>query len=222
MAAQLSVLRRWTVVVAAGEALGFLAPAVAGFVTASLPAATAVPLVLLAGAVEGAVLGAAQATVLGGVLPGLRRDRWIALTAAAAVTAYVLGFLTARLGGAGTALGISAAVGTGALLLVTVGGAQSIELRHHVPRAHRWVGWTALAWLLALATFLAIATPLWHAGQPAATAIAVGAAAGAAMAVVQAAVSGWGLVRLLDPPTNAAGRPADRSISPTTHLEVRR
>lgn len=85
----------------------------------------------------------------------------------------------------------------GALLLTTIGGAQYLELRHHVSGAARWIGWTAVAWLASLGAFLAIATPLWHPGQSRGAAIAVGVVAGATMAVVQAAITGLGLRRLL-------------------------
>ncbi len=56
---------------------------------------------------------------------------------------------------------------------------------------------TALAWLLGLGVFLAVATPLWRPGQPVPVAVAVGLVAGALMAVVMASVTGLGLVHLL-------------------------
>uniref|UniRef100_UPI0015FEE894 hypothetical protein n=1 Tax=Nocardioides pelophilus TaxID=2172019 RepID=UPI0015FEE894 len=184
--------------------VGFLAPAVVGVATVGLPWWGGLPALLAAGAVEGAVLGGAQATVLRRELPALRRDRWVALTAAAAVAAYVLGAGTTY---AGTAApwwlqGVLFPV-LGVALLCTIGAAQWVELRHHVPRAGRWIGWTAVAWLCALGAFLAIASPLWHEGQGLAYGIAVGVVAGVVMAAVQAVVTGWGLVRLL--------RDADRS-----------
>lgn len=202
--------RRWTGVVTLGESVGFLAPVAAGVASESQRATTGAAAVLLAGAVEGAVLGWAQHRVLRQVLPGIRAARWVALTAGAAVVAYLLGFLLAYLGGIGSALAIAAMVVVGALLLATIGAAQQVELRHHVPDSGRWVRWTVLAWLLGLATFFAVAPPLWHAGQPAGVAIAIGAVAGVAMAFVQAAVTGVGLLRLLAAPgrhLGAGGRP---------------
>lgn len=188
----------WTATVTAAETVGFLAPAVVGVVTVSLPWWGGLPALLAAGAVEGAVLGWAQATVLRRELPALRRDRWTALTAAAAVAAYVLG---AGMTYAGTAAPWWLQVGLfpvlGVALLCTIGAAQWVELRHHVPRAGRWIGWTAAAWLCALGAFLAIASPLWHEGQAVGYGIAVGVVAGVVMAAVQAVVTGWGLVRLL-------------------------
>ena len=118
-------------------------------------------------------------------------------TAGAAVAAYALGFLMSQLGASGTPLGFVAAAAVGLLLLGTIGGAQWLELRHHVPQAVRWIGWTAVGWLAALGTFLAIATPLWRPGQSTSAAVAVGVAAGGAMAVVQAAATGLGVVRLM-------------------------
>ncbi|WP_158282986.1 hypothetical protein [Nocardioides silvaticus] len=197
------VFRSWTWRVSAAESVGFLAPAIAGVLSLGLAAPAGVATVLLAGALEGAVLGLAQASVLRGVLPGLHGGRWTALTAGAAVAAYALGFLMSQLGASGSPLGFVGAAAAGLLLLGTIGGAQWLELRHHVPQAVRWIGWTAVAWLAALGTFLAIATPLWHPGQSVINAVAVGVAAGIAMAVVQAAGTGLGIVRLVSPVTAA-------------------
>jgi hypothetical protein len=55
--------------------------------------AVVVPALLVAGALEGAVLGAGQALVLRATLPDFPTGRWIAVTAGAAVFAYVLGLL---------------------------------------------------------------------------------------------------------------------------------
>lgn len=187
----------WTGVVTAGESVGFLVPATAGVASTSSPAWVGVPAVLAAGAVEGAVLGWSQQVVLRRALPDLRRGRWVALTAGAAVAAYVLGFVLALLGGIGTWAAIVAMTAVGAALVATIGVAQTVELHRHVPRAGRWVAWTALAWLIGLAAFLALSMPLWHVGQPLGEAVAVGAAAGMAMALVQAAVTGAGLLRML-------------------------
>ena len=194
-----AVFRTWVLRVSAGEALGFLAPAIAGVAASDLSATAGVVLLLAAGVVEGTVLGIAQQSVLRRVIPGLRGARWTALTAGAAVIAYVLGFLMSYLGGRASATAVVGSVAAGVLLLTTLGGAQWLELRHHVPGAVRWIGWTAVAWLAALGAFLAIATPLWHAGQATGTAIAVGVLAGTVMAVVQAVTTGVGLLRLLPP-----------------------
>lgn len=187
----------WIATVSLGEGLAFLAPAFAGVAMASLPPVEGGLLLLAAGAMEGAILGWAQARVLRRALPTLRSRRWIALTATGAFAAYCLGFVMTALAateGLSTILAMSA---TGILLLSSIGIAQWQELRHHVRDADRWVVWTAAAWLCGLATFLLIATPLWHTGQSAATAIAIGVVAGLAMATAQAVVTGWGLLRLL-------------------------
>jgi hypothetical protein len=190
-----ALLRRWTLRVSAGEAVGFLAPATVGAATVGAGRA-AVPLLLAAGAVEGAVLGWAQSTVVRSALPALRPGRWVALTAAGAAVAWLLGLSASAIGGPEPGR-IVVAAALGCVLLVSLGLAQWVELRHHVPRAWRWVVITAAAWLLALAVFMAVATPLWHEGQPVGEVIAVGVAAGLLMAVTQAATTGWGMVRLL-------------------------
>ena len=74
-------------------------------------------------------------------------------------------------------------------------------------RSWRWIAVTALAWCLALGVFFAIAPPLWHEGQALWLTILIGAAAGLAMAVTMAAVTGWGLLRLTGPGGRREARP---------------
>jgi hypothetical protein len=192
---------RWTGWVTAGETVGFTIPAVAGALTAAAPAVVAVPSLLLAGAWEGAILGAAQAHVLRHVLPSVPRRAWIVATSAGAVVAWFLGLLPAAL--AGTVVGwprpvlILAAGLLGTVLLLTIGVAQWTVLRHRVDHAGRWIGITAVGWLAGLTAFMVVASPLWHEGQAAAVTAAIGVGAGLVMAATVAAVTGFGLVRLL-------------------------
>lgn len=53
-----------------------------------------------------------------------------------------------------------------------------------------------VAWLVGLAVFFAVASPLWRAGQSMALVVAIGVLAGVLMAVGMAAVTG-GLMRML-------------------------
>ena len=192
---------RWVRRVTAGELVGFAAPATVGVVSASWPSWWAYPAMLAAGAVEGAVLGWAQAGLLRPAVEGLRPRRFIALTSAGAVVAYAVGLAPSTLGGdladLPPVLLAVAALLAGAVLLGSIGTAQWIELRRWVPRAGRWVAATALAWALALAVFGAVATPLWHEGQPVALSILVGLVAGLCMAATAAAVTGAAFIRLV-------------------------
>lgn len=192
--------RTWTGLVAASEAVGFLFPAAAGVAVQSAPLAAGVVVILAAGALEGIFLGWAQQAVLRRALPGLHRGRWVALTAGAAVAAYALGYLLAFLVGVGSWVFIVPIIATAPLLLLTIGGAQTVELRRHVRRADEWITWTALAWLVGLAAFFAITTPLWHEGQAPLASVGVGVLGGAVMALLQAAVTGVGMLNLLVPP----------------------
>lgn len=212
-----ALLRLWIPVVAGAELVGFAVPATVGVLTVDAPPSVSLPAVIGAGAVEGVLLGAGQGLVLRRCLPAISLPRWVTATAAGATLAYVLGLLpstTASLTAAWPVVVTGPlAVVLGLLLLASIGGAQWLELRHHVRHAGRWVGVTALAWLLGLAVFVAVAVPLWHPGQTVAFAVLVGLAAGALMALVMAAVTGLGLVRLVRPvhpvhPSPAPGAPA--------------
>ncbi|MGY1731106.1 hypothetical protein ACI798_06245 [Geodermatophilus sp. SYSU D01045] len=194
--------RRWLLVVTAGEALGFLVPVTAVLLgAADLPGPAALAVLVAAGAAEGALLGAAQAAVLAPVLPGLSRRDWTARTAAAAVVAWFLGAAPSTWAsgvlGLPLAVQVPLALVAAALLLTVIGAAQWTVLRRHVPRAGRWIGCTALAWLAGLLVFTALTTPLWQPGQDPLLVAAIGVLGGLAMALTMAAVTGRGVVVLL-------------------------
>jgi len=194
------VWRSWFVWTTAGETLGFTVPAAAAALTAHRSAWVTVPALLIAGAVEGALLGLAQATVLRRMLPGLRARRWVVATSAAAVLAWLIGLLPSVFGGQLTTwpAWLQIVVGGlgGTILLLSIGTAQWLVLRGHLPRAGRWIAITAGAWLAGLAAFMIVATPLWHEGQSTLLIATIGAVAGLMMAATVAAITGFGLVRL--------------------------
>ena len=143
---------RWLVLVTAGEWLGFAFPAATGIVLSQLHVSGVVEVVGLgiAGAIEGLLLGAAQAWAW--PLP-VRRLRYAGLTALAACGVWV-GVMSlmqwVALHSEPTVLLLTLGVSTAVLGLLAMGAAQWVELRHHSQRAWRFIMWTALAWLLAL------------------------------------------------------------------------
>jgi hypothetical protein len=202
-AADRAFLRRWLLVVTAGEVAGFALPAVVGPLTSDRSAAVSYPALVVAGLVEGAVLGWAQWSVARRRLPALSRRRWIGLTSVGAAMAYAVAMLAPTFWDvlSSWSIGLQVLVFAlgGTLLLLTIGTAQWVELRRHVARAARWIAVTALAWCLALAVFFAVATPLWQEGQAFWLTLVIGVVAGLAMALTMAAVTGWGMVRLTRP-----------------------
>ena len=195
------LLRRWVVWTVAGEMVGFVAPAVLGVVSANWSPRTALPTMVLAGAVEGLMLGAAQAHALAPSIPGLRPARFALLTTVAAALAYVLGMLPSALGtqlvDAPRLPVVLAGLLAAMLLLASIGTAQWLELRRHVDNAWTWIATTAAAWLAGLVAFLVIATPLWHPDQRPALVVLIGLVAAGAMATTVALVTGLALPRLL-------------------------
>lgn len=196
-----ALFRTWFPLVTFAEFLGFAVPAGVGALTADKAAALVVPALLAAGAVEGAVLGWGQATVLRRALLGVSRSRWVAATSGAAVVAYSAG-LAPSTWAAGMATWhpvplVVASAALGCVLLGSIGAAQWLVLRGHVPRAGRWIVTTAVAWLLGLAVFLGFTMPLWQPGQALAITVAIGVVGGLLMAATTAAVTGYVLRRLL-------------------------
>jgi hypothetical protein len=190
--------RRWVALTTAGEVLGFIVPAVAAALTTvgGVEGLPQVAVLMATGAVEGALLGWAQAVVLRRVVPGLDTRSWVLATALAAVLAYAMGMLPSLLFPLPVPAMIAIGTVAGTILLGSVGTAQWLILRRHRPHSAWWIAVTAGAWVLGLGAFLAIATPLWRPGQPAALIAAIGVLASVAMAATMAAVTGWGVLRL--------------------------
>ncbi len=193
--------RAWFRTVTLGEFVGFCVPAaVALLAFRQAPAVTLVAMVV-AGAFEGAALGAAQAHVLKRELLGFSRADWVMATSVAAALAWLLGMLPSTLHDVWKDWPLTAtvpvAVVLGSLLLSSIGLAQWIVLRRHVARAWPWVGATALAWCAGLLVFLAVTTPIWRPGQSPLLVAAVGVLGGLGMAATMAWVTGWFLARIV-------------------------
>ena len=192
---------RWLGVVSLGLVVGLVVPLTAALVVADRVDGWPLILLLAAGAGGGALLGWAQALVLRGLLSDFRCRDWVVRTAFAAGVAWSIGLAPTALDpvwqqwpGAVQAM---AALDVLAVLLLAVGVAQWTVLRRHLRGGVRWIAWTAAGWLAGLGAFSLVAIPLWHPGQHPVLVVLVGVVAGVGMAVVTAAVTGWGVVRLL-------------------------
>jgi hypothetical protein len=152
---------------------------------------------VLAGSVEGAVLGSAQADCLyrWRVLPV--RRWWIIATSLGAAFAWSLGMLPSTLGGVSWTARTAVAVGIGGLMLLTsLPLAQYFVLRDHVERASLWIPINVAAWLLGIAWTL-LPSPWIDQSTSTGTLILVYSVAGLCMAATVAVVSGLGMSRLL-------------------------
>jgi hypothetical protein len=199
--------RRWLVVTTAGEVAGFTAPAVAGAWTtaANVSGLLQAAVLIIAGAAEGAMLGWSQTRVLRLVLPGLDTRSWTRATACGAMLAYAMGMLPSLLFPLPAPAMIAVGAVAGTVLLASIGTAQWLVLRRHEPRTAWWIPVTAAAWVLGLAAFLAVATPLWRPGESVAVIFGIGLLAAVVMAGTVAAVTGAAVVHL-DGRRGARGR----------------
>ncbi|TMS00334.1 nitroreductase/quinone reductase family protein [Nonomuraea basaltis] len=194
---------RWTRAVTLGEMAGFTVPAVVGAVVSGpewgmlgigplLQGAA----IVMAGAVEGAILGLAQAYALRSALPAIATRDWVRATAVGAVMAWIVGAMPIVLGERVLRWPPAVLALLGLTLLVAMGLLQWRVLRRHVRRAFWWVIATAGSWLVALGAFALVTTPLWQEGQPGWLVVAIGLLGGAVMAATVAALTGAALVRL--------------------------
>lgn len=148
---------RWTVGVTVAEGIGFLGPVLVGVLATprGLSELERGLALTCAGLWEGTCLGLGQALLL--PLP-LGRVRFAALTALGGglVWASVMGLMGLARSGLGPGILIPASLTLGCAALLLMGSLQWLELRR-LPKAPAlglgamgWVGWTALAWLVAL------------------------------------------------------------------------
>jgi hypothetical protein len=211
-------LLRWVLLVTLAEAVGFTVPTAVGtgLTRASWgPVATLIALVL-AGSVEGAVLGTAQADCLyrWGVV-AVRRW-WIVATSIGAAVAWSIGMSIFTLGGPSWTAARFVVVGIGGLLLLTsLPLAQYFALRDHVRRPLLWIPINMAAWLVGIGWTLAPSP--WVGESTSATAlILIYGIAGLCMAATVAVVTGVGIIRLMRPPIEI-GTDGERSSARSKH-----
>lgn len=193
--------RRWTAAFVIGELVGFVPPAVTGATlgTLGVPDPVLVAGLTAAGVVEGAVLGAAQRTVLERWAAAVDGRAWVVATATAAAFAWFVGMAGGALMGAdiappGLLLVVLAPAWTAALL--SMGYLQWRVLRAALPRSARWVWVTAGAWLVGVMIPVA-ALSLVPDGWPGWAQAVVGVASAVAMGATVGALTGRTLEGLL-------------------------
>ena len=194
-------LSRWVLVVTLGEAIGFTVPAAVGVAVtaASWGPFPTVGAMVLAGSVEGALLGLAQADCLyrWRVLPV--RRRWVVATSIGAAVAWSLGMLPSILGGLNWTAGTVVAAAIGALILLSsLPLAQCVVLRDHVRPSVRWIPINMAAWLAGIVWTL-LPSPWVDQSTSTGALIFIYGIAGLCMAATVAVITGLGMIRLLRP-----------------------
>jgi len=149
-------LAAWIAACALAEGIGMGAAAAASRAANDVNGfGSALAIIVLAGLVEGAALGALQGWWVARRFPGVSRMSWLVITIAVAG----LGWAAASLPGLGAsstggepalALVVLGALALGALMGALLGVAQALVLRKHVRHPWRWVSISALAWAPAM------------------------------------------------------------------------
>lgn len=191
----------WTLATAGAETIGYAAAAV----LFGLPAGP-----ILAGMVEGTLLGLAQAAVLRRRLRSFPGATWWLLTAVVATAGW--GSTSAFGGAEGGAepgpwltalLGAGLGVGMGVLM----GAGQWLVLRRRLAPAWRWIPASALGWGLGMVPAMEVAA--LPATSPGVFGLLLlGAVGGFLMGAAVGLVTGWQLVRLVPAPPNRVVSPA--------------
>ena len=191
-----SARNRWLTAVTLAEAVGYMIPASMGILLtkAGFTAEQVSYAVVLAGFGEGFLLGLGQAWAF--PLP-VRKLRYALLTSAGGGIVWASVMSAMRLAQLDVSMlrMVTAFVIAGFLGLLGIGTAQWLELRHHTDRAHRWILWTALAWVLALPMSF-LPGPLVDESTPLAVHLVLWFLGGLLMAFVMALVTWQGARRL--------------------------
>lgn len=204
-----AVRRSWILATTVGEVVGFLTPAFVGSIAYDWHAELFLAVMVAAGLVEGAVLGAAQSVVLAKEFLGFSRTAWTAVTALGAGAAWFLGMLPSTTYPLWRdwpwAVLVPLGLFMGLALVSSIGFAQWTVLRRHVARSRTWVPVNTVAWLVGLGLLFAVAMPLWQEGQSTPVVIAIGALGALVMALTVAVLTGFWLARLMHPRGGTSG-----------------
>jgi hypothetical protein len=133
----------------AGEAAGFTAAAIAGALAAThdLPTAPEFALLVGAGSIEGALLGAGQAIAMMRLqLPPRMLLSWPVVTSVAAALAWLIGLLPSSIPHIPWSSPVTWLLGSA--LLLSIPTAQYLLLRSVIHTAGRWIN--VLAWALGI------------------------------------------------------------------------
>lgn len=213
---------RWVVANAMGEGVGLgatlalIAGAWGTIDNATLPVGLGLALgVALAGAaVEGTVVGGAQALVIRRAIPAFKPWHWIRATMIGAFAAWALGMLPSTIIASITASGVAASSGgspadlalTDQLVLAAFMGAalgpflgvpQWLELKEYVEHAGYWVWANCAAWAVGMPVVF-LGMQVVGTGTPMSAVVAVLAVSLLAGGAAVGAIHGVVLVRLLD------------------------
>ena len=208
-------LRQWVVACSAGELLGFGAAALWAFAAFRLSGMDPVSpgarvgvlaLMVLAGVMEGAVLGALQWSALRRGFRRLRARSWIGATVAVAALGWFLGMLPSTLMPPAPVapepawepplvVVLAAAAVFGAIAGAAFGLAQWLVLRRHAYDARRWIFANALGWATGL-PWSFLAGTLGDLSESVPRAVVLGALAGTLMGASVALVTGHALSRI--------------------------
>lgn len=182
---------RWTQAFVTGELVGFAPPALTGavLVAADAPSVVLVIALVLAGSVEGAVLGWATGRVVGTALPGVRLGQWVAATTCAAAIAWLAGMGGSALIQTAGPWALLVVVPGFAVGLLAMGVLQWWVLRNSVVGAGRWIPVTTAAWLVGV-LIPVIALSLVPNEAPLALHVVVGVASAVAMGATVGLITG--------------------------------
>jgi hypothetical protein len=190
----------WVIWVTLGLALGFIFPSVATLwaVADGRDATGQFMFAVIGGAIQGGVLGFAQAFALRKTAAALPMRRWIGITASGALVAWIVGMIPGSYLNldAGTPASIIVLVAFAVVAVVVMPLAQWFILRGtklgKIGRVWRWIPITAIAWTIGIG-WLLLAAPLVQDSTDLMHLIGLYTVAGFLMVLTIATITGLGM-----------------------------
>lgn len=226
----------WVIWVTLGLALGFIVPSAASFtaVVDGRDATGQFVSTIIGGAVQGGILGFAQAFALRKTAAKLPMRRWIGITAIGALIAWIVGMIP------GTYLKLDATTPAALIVLlafalfavVAMPSAQFVILRGtklgKIGRVGRWIPITAVAWTVGIA-WLLLAAPLVQDSADLMSLVGLYTVAGLLLALTISFITGLGMLWMLGGSANRqtsartprASRPAKTRSSTSTSTQTK-
>ena len=190
----------WVIWVSLGTALGFILPSIATLVSVAdgRDATGQFVLAVIGGALQGAILGFAQAFALRRTVAALPMLGWILVTTVGAILAWSFGMIPGSFLAlaSGTPLGIAELIVFGLLAVLVLPTAQWFILRGtklgKIGRVWRWIPITAVAWIAGI-VWLLLASLLVQDSTDLVHLIALYTVAGLLMVLTVSFITGLGM-----------------------------
>lgn len=156
MKSQKNIYKRWFLIVTFGEFIGFIIPSFVGVISVlfHFPQFVQTPIMILAGAGEGFLLGYFQGKVLAEIIPRFEKKDWIGATIMGAFTAWSIGMIPSTFYVFIEHIPSFIVISLGSIFAITLLFSlpyfQYRVMKRYTKRADQWIWLNLIAWFCGL------------------------------------------------------------------------